>query len=88
MKFDPEKYPLMSNGARAIPFSEWLPPDFEDVVSMGNAGWPLEVYYSPLFNKIIETHSDERVDLSKLDYWLKYKSETGTMRATQTTAKE
>lgn len=89
MKFDPENYPVMRNGrARAIPFSEWLPPDWQDVTAMGNAGWPVEVYYSPAFNMVLDCSSGEPIELSKLDYWLKDVSETGTMRATQKTPKE
>lgn len=86
MKFDPNQYPII-NGKRAIPFSEWLPPDFKDVQAFTVGGVKRVVYYSPTYNKIIVTSTGNTIAAYKLQFWLKEVDETGTMQPTQTNAK-
>lgn len=86
MKFDPSQYPII-NSKRAIPFSEWLPPDFQDVHAVTVTGQKRNVYYSPAYNQIIVSSTGNPIPLILLEFWLKEVDETGTMQPTQTNAK-
>ena len=56
-----------------IPFSDWLPPDFEDVVTVG-PGFINKMYYSPSANMMVPSElgpAGVAISAKDLKYWLK-----------------
>ena len=59
---------------REIPFSDWLPPDFVDVLCTIKGDQELRVgYYSPGRNVMVAEYNGRAREFSakELDYWLK-----------------
>lgn len=57
-----------------IPFSELLPPDYDDVIAWCKDMYK-KVYYSPAFDQVMEENTihsfDDEVQLIDGDYWLR-----------------
>lgn len=57
-----------------IPFAELLPPDYDDVIAWCKDMYK-KVYYSPLFNQVMEEDRvnlfEDAVNLIDGDYWLR-----------------
>lgn len=57
-----------------IPFTDLLPPDYDDVISWCKDMYK-KVYYSPLFNQVMEedrvNNFEDIVNLTDGDYWLR-----------------
>ena len=76
LNFDVSKYPTGSTSTATfsiIPFSDWLPPDFEDVPCIVN-GVYVSMYYSPASGMMVP--ADIKCGLSARDpktltTWLK-----------------
>ncbi|QYU38191.1 hypothetical protein [Enterobacter phage Phc] len=76
LNFDETVYSLTWRGSvkfREIPFSDWLPPDHQDVICYGN-GKVFEAYFSPLSGLMVPSDSSTAhcaFEPFELDYWLK-----------------
>lgn len=76
LNMDASKYPITcnANGKFAIiPFSDWLPPDFQDVPCSRGGGEKL-MYYSPSTGMMVPSDTEDAgqaLDSTELKYWLK-----------------
>jgi hypothetical protein len=76
LNFDAGVYPTCSNNDETfaiIPFSDWLPSDFEDVPCSRGCGYRL-MYFSPSTGMMVPSESEtagEAVEPINLTTWLK-----------------
>ena len=78
LNFNPYDYPELTDRItdgdyRMIPFSDWLPPYFEDVYCCRGFGLKL-MYFSPSTGMMVPAESEvagEAMKPDDLDYWLK-----------------
>ncbi|QGH76892.1 hypothetical protein [Escherichia phage BEK6] len=77
LDFQPEHYDLVygqsGNKFRAIPISDWFPPDYVDVNAKTKDGKWVQIYYSPACGKLCMTDLGQKLTISDdlIDYWLK-----------------
>lgn len=77
LDFQPEHYDLVHGQSgkkfRAIPISDWFPPDYVDVNAKTNDGRWVQIYYSPACGNLCMTDIDQKLAISAelIDYWLK-----------------
>lgn len=77
LDFQPEHYDLVhgSSGTkfRAIPITDWFPPDYMDVNAKTKDGKWVQIYYSPACGNLCMTDLDQKLAISAdlIDYWLK-----------------
>ena len=77
LDFQPEHYDLVhgQSGAkfRAIPISDWFPPDYVDVNAKTKGGKWVQIYHSPACGNLCMTDIDQKLTISAdlIDYWLK-----------------
>lgn len=77
LDFQPEHYDLVhwQSGTkfRAIPISDWFPPDYVDVNAKTKDGKWVQIYYSPACGNLCMTDLDQKLAISVdlIDYWLK-----------------
>lgn len=71
-----DKYPMVmidGEAFREIPFSDWIPSDFEDV-NCSRGGGLKKMYFSPSTGMMVPSESEnasEAVEPSELKIWLK-----------------
>lgn len=78
LSFDPLDYPeyngrITDGDYRMIPFSDWLPPEFEDVLCSRGGAFKM-MYLSPLSVMMVPSETEcasEAVEPSQLTIWLK-----------------
>lgn len=77
LNFDPFQYAevegITDGDYRKIPFSDWLPPDFEDVLCSRGGGYKL-MYFSPATGMMVPAETEtagEAIEPKDLDHWLK-----------------
>lgn len=76
LNIDAEKYPLTWQGSdkfRVIPFADWLPPDFEDVLCSRGGGFKM-MYFSPATGMMVPSDTEyagEALHPTDLKEWLK-----------------
>lgn len=77
LDFQPEHYDLVhgQSGAkfRAIPITDWFPPDYVDVNAKTKEGKWVQIYYSAACGNLCMTDLDQKLTISAdlIDYWLK-----------------
>lgn len=77
LDFQPEHYDLVNgsggNKFRAIPITDWFPPDYVDVNAKTRDGKWVQIYYSPACGNLCMTDMDQKLAISAdlIDYWLK-----------------
>ena len=77
LDFQPGHYDLVhvQSGAkfRAIPITDWFPPDYVDVNAKTKDGKWVQIYYSPACANLCMTDLDQKLTISAdlIDYWLK-----------------
>ena len=77
LDFQPGHYDLVhgQSGAkfRAIPITDWLPPDYVDVNAKTKEGKWVQIYYSAACGNLCMTDLDQKLTISAdlIDYWLK-----------------
>lgn len=77
LDFQPGHYDLVhgssGNKFRAIPISDWFPPDYVDVNAKTKDGKWVQIYYSPACGNLCMTDMDQKLAISAdlLDFWLK-----------------
>ena len=77
LDFQPEHYDLVhgKSGAkfRAIPISDWFPPDYVDVNAKTKDGKWVQIYYSPACGNLCMTDRDQKLAIRAdlIDYGLK-----------------
>ena len=54
-----------------IPVSDWLPPDFEDVLVKTKDKISIKCYYSPARNMMLRSECDLPLDISHAECWLR-----------------
>lgn len=78
LNFNPLQYPEYSDQVtdgdyRKIPFSDWLPPDFEDVLCSRGAGLKA-MYFSPSTGMMVPAETESAgaaMEPKDLEFWLK-----------------
>lgn len=76
LNMDASKYPTCSNNSETyaiIPFSDWLPPDHEDVLCSRGGGYS-EMYYSPASGMMVPSDTENghcAFEPKDLTNWLK-----------------
>lgn len=76
LDFDPMRYEIIEmNGMTVakILFSDWLPPDHEDVLCSLGGGWS-SMYFSPASGMMVPSDSERAgfaIKPSDLTFWLK-----------------
>ncbi|HBA6424232.1 TPA: hypothetical protein J2F85_003403 [Escherichia coli] len=77
LDFQPEHYDLVhgQSGAkfRAIPITDWFPPDYVDVNAKTKECKLVQIYYSPACGNLCMTDLEQKLTISAdlIDYWLK-----------------
>ena len=77
LDFQPEHYDLVHGGSgkkfRAIPISDWFPPDYVDVNAKTKDGKWVQIYYSPACGNLCMTDLDQKLAISAdlILFWLK-----------------
>lgn len=77
LDFDESKYPVVFFGEkpyRKIPFADWIPPDYLDVLVQIGVGKAELMYYSPGCNMMMPSEYSPAIaalETEFLDYWLK-----------------
>lgn len=77
LDFQPEHYDLVhvQSGTkfRAIPITDWFPPDYVDVNAKTKDGKWVQIYYSPACGNLCMTDLDQKLTISDdlIDFWLK-----------------
>ena len=77
LDFQPVHYDLVhgQSGAkfRAIPITDWFPPDYVDVNAKTKYGKWVQIYYSPACGNLCMSDLDQKLTISAdlIDYWLK-----------------
>lgn len=75
LDFDPDKYPKVKRGDKTfaeIPFSDWFPPDYENVWCFDINGKASVLYYSPARYTMVSPLSDDfEYQVKAYKYWLK-----------------
>ena len=77
LDFQPEHYDLVygQSGAkfRAIPITDWFPPDYVDVNAKTKDGKWVQIYHSPACGNLCMTDLGQKLIISAdlIDYWLK-----------------
>lgn len=75
LDFEPSNYPNILRGEREfaeIPFSDWFPPDYENVWCFSQGGSYCVLYYSPARNTMVSPLSDAfEYNPDDFKYWLK-----------------
>lgn len=78
LNFNPLDYPeyserLTDGDYRVIPFADWFPPDFEDVLCSRGGAFKM-MYYSPSTGMMVPSDTEsagEALDPTQLNVWLK-----------------
>lgn len=78
LSFNPLEYPeyaeqITDGDYRVIPFSDWLPPDFEDVLCSRGGGFKM-MYFSPATGMMVPSDTEyagEAINPTELKEWLK-----------------
>lgn len=76
-RFNPMDYPeygrhITDGDYRVITCSDWLPPDFEDVVALiAKTGDLRSVYYAPVYECFFNSNGGAKIELAEVEYWLK-----------------
>lgn len=77
LDFQPEHYDLVYGKSgdkfRAIPISDWFPPDYVDVNAKTKEGKWVQIYHSPACGNLCMTDLAQKLTISAdlIDYWLK-----------------
>ena len=77
LDFHPGHYDLVHGQSgskfRAIPITDWFPPDYVDVNAKTKDGKWVQIYYSPACGNLCMTDLDQKLTISAdlIDYWLK-----------------
>ena len=77
LDFQPEHYDLVHGQSgtkfRAIPITDWFPPDYVDVNAKTKEGEWVQIYYSAACGNLCMTDLDQKLTISAdlIDYWLK-----------------
>ena len=77
LDFQPEYYDLVYGQSgikfRAIPITDWFPPDYLDVNAKTKEGKWVQIYHSPACGNLCMTDLVQKLIISAdlIDYWLK-----------------
>lgn len=77
LDFQPEHYDLVHGSSgkkfRAIPISDWFPPDYVDVNAKTKDGKWVQIYHSPACGNLCMTDLSQKLAISAdlIDFWLK-----------------